>query len=282
MYTTAMNRKARITDIARLGFSTTQTHHCTFASAAPISYLAAVVTSKMETRSKTVRTAEITADSTPLKSADEPSSPDPGRPVYFWRESHPQTGFLSQWYSSYAFTDPSESDPSSSESPKVYRSAEHYMMHHKALLFGDASAAAAILAASHPRKVKSLGRAVRGYSDEAWFAEREGIVRRGNYCKFTYPVVSRKDSSEARDWRLGTGEGPDVVTARSFREALLRTGDRELVEASPFDRVWGIGFREETAEQSREAWGENLLGKALMSVRDEFRKELQSEQGKTE
>ena len=60
-----------------------------------------------------------------------------------------------------------------------------------------------------------------------------------------------------------------------LRERLLSTGDRELVEASPRDRVWGIGFAAEYAEESREMWGMNLLGKALMTVRERIRAELE-------
>jgi ribA/ribD-fused uncharacterized protein len=55
--------------------------------------------------------------------------------------------------------------------------------------------------------------------------------------------------------------------AESLRGWLLKTGDRKLVEASPFDRVWGVGFTEKNAGANRQRWGQNLLGKALMVVR---------------
>lgn len=54
---------------------------------------------------------------------------------------------------------------------------------------------------------------------------------------------------------------------------LLATGERELVEASPMDRVWGIGYGEKKAGLNRHRWGKNLLGKALMDVREQLRKE---------
>jgi predicted NAD-dependent protein-ADP-ribosyltransferase YbiA (DUF1768 family) len=76
-------------------------------------------------------------------------------------------------------------------------------------------------------------------------------------------------------WYLGTDGQASTVQAASFREALLRTGDRELVEVSPFDRIWGIGFGAANAERNRARWGQNLLGQALMEVRDEFRRELE-------
>ena len=53
----------------------------------------------------------------------------------------------------------------------------------------------------------------------------------------------------------------------SLKELLLRTGDREIVEASPYDFIWGIGFRERDAGALRADWGLNLLGKALMEAR---------------
>lgn len=76
------------------------------------------------------------------------------------------------------------------------------------------------------------------------------IVEEGNYLKFT---VSED--------------------AESLRAMLLVTGERELVEASPRDRIWGVGFAEKDAERNRVRWGQNLLGKALMSVRARLREE---------
>ena len=61
--------------------------------------------------------------------------------------------------------------------------------------------------------------------------------------------------------------------SEQLRAMLLATGERELVEASPMDRVWGIGFSEKNAEMNREKWGRNLLGKALEEVRRRLREE---------
>jgi len=55
--------------------------------------------------------------------------------------------------------------------------------------------------------------------------------------------------------------------AENLRAQLLATGERELVEASPMDRIWGVGFAERNAGANRQRWGLNLLGKALMDVR---------------
>lgn len=116
-----------------------------------------------------------------------------------------------------------------------------YMMYQKAILFNDTAAGLAILNASHPRKAKSLGRKVHNFSNEVWDAERERIVLHGTVLKF------RADPA--------------------LREKLLATGDRELVEASPLDAIWGIGFAEANAEDLRADWGLNLLGKAIMNAR---------------
>lgn len=58
-----------------------------------------------------------------------------------------------------------------------------------------------------------------------------------------------------------------------LREVLLDTGERMLVEASPDDKIWGIGFNSEDAEGRESEWGNNGLGKALMKVRERLREE---------
>ena len=145
------------------------------------------------------------------------------------------------------------------------------MMYQKALLFGDAAVAAEILAASHPRQVKALGRKVSNFDDGIWKAERERIVRDGTYLKFTGPV-----SEEGL--RRGTSADAPLIAPLSLRDLLMNTGDQEIVEASPMDRIWGIGYGAAKAESKREKWGLNLLGKALMHVRDRFRMEDEGRQ----
>ncbi|KAI4592396.1 hypothetical protein KJ359_011207 [Pestalotiopsis sp. 9143b] len=203
-------------------------------------------------------------DTTPTKHNKKPGMKTP---IYFFRESDPKRGYLSQWYAGAPFLDPSDA------APKMYRTAEHYMMHHKALLFGDTAIAAEVLEASHPKDVKALGRAVRGFDEAVWTAERERIVQRASYCKFTHPVAGGDEECKDRIWKLGDSPSAVEASAPSFRKVLLDTGDRELVEASPWDRIWGIGYRAETAEANRATWGENLLGKALMAAREEFKRE---------
>ncbi|KAI1358945.1 hypothetical protein F5Y08DRAFT_332738 [Xylaria arbuscula] len=188
---------------------------------------------------------------------------DPNGPIYFWRPQETTTGYLSQWYAQQPFRDRHDSD-------KIYPTAEHYMMHHKAQLFGDAEIAATILEAVSPRDVKELGRAVRGFDNAVWERERERIVTEGNWCKFTLPVL--EDSSLDS---LGNSDNAETMRASSFREVLLATGTRELVEASPYDRIWGVGFAAKGAERNRRKWGLNLLGKCLMEVREQFRREAE-------
>ncbi|MEV6523663.1 NADAR family protein [Longispora sp. NPDC051575] len=127
-----------------------------------------------------------------------------------------------------------------------YGTAEHFMMAGKARLFGDTETAARILDAGGPGAVKALGRQVRGFDQATWEAHRLEIVVAGNVAKF--------------------GQHPALKTY------LLGTRNRVLVEASPLDRIWGIGL---AADDPRAAdptrWrGLNLLGVALMSARDQL------------
>ena len=96
---------------------------------------------------------------------------------------------------------------------------------------------------------KKLGRKVRNFEPEPWDSKKSEIVVEGNKAKFS--------------------QNPDL------KEFLLSTGDAILVEASPYDKIWGIGLDRETAMKgSVEQWqGENLLGCALMEVRDWLRSE---------
>lgn len=129
-------------------------------------------------------------------------------------------------------------------------------MHSKAILFSDDIIAAKILKTTSPKTQKALGRKVKNFNEKVWLENRERIVEEGNYWKY----VSGKDEGELRD-------------GRSLKEKLLETGNREIVEASPMDRIWGVGFGEKNAESRRKDWGLNLLGKALMAVRERIRKE---------
>jgi ribA/ribD-fused uncharacterized protein len=161
-----------------------------------------------------------------------------GQPQYllFWGHQPPPQGCLSQWWPA-AFTVDGVS----------YPTAEHYMMAAKARLSGDTGTVGKILAAPHPGAAKELGRQVRGFDEQHWAEHRFDVVVAGNMAKFS-------QHPQLRDYLIGTGS-------------------RVLVEASPQDRVWGIGLAAgDERAGSPEHWpGLNLLGFALMEVRHQLR-----------
>ncbi|GAA1896422.1 NADAR family protein [Streptantibioticus ferralitis] len=157
--------------------------------------------------------------------------------LMFWghrpkRDGSLGAGCLSQWWPAEFTVDGVR-----------YPTAEHWMMAGKARLFEDEETAAAVLAAGHPNEAKTLGRQVRGFDEELWARHRWHLVVEGNVAKF--------------------GQDP------ALRDFLLSTGSRVLVEASPLDRVWGIGLAadDERAPDPARWRGLNLLGFALMETR---------------
>ncbi len=128
---------------------------------------------------------------------------------------------------------------------RVWASTEQWMMYEKARLFGDVTRMEAIAATEDPGRVKALGREVTPFGEASWAAQRYAVMVRGLRAKFT------QDGALAK--------------------FLAGTRGKVLAEASPSDRVWGIGLREgdEGAQDPRRWRGANLLGFALMDVRDE-------------
>jgi ribA/ribD-fused uncharacterized protein len=124
-----------------------------------------------------------------------------------------------------------------------YGTAEHFMMAGKARLFEDEATRLEILAAPSPGAAKRLGRRVRGFDEHRWEQVRWDIVVGANRAKFQQNLA------------LG--------------EYLLSTAGRVLVEASPVDRIWGIGLagNDPRATDPAQWRGLNLLGFALMEVR---------------
>lgn len=125
----------------------------------------------------------------------------------------------------------------------TYSTTEHYMMAQKAKLFGDMQMYNRILNTKTPREAKSLGRKVAGFNEETWISHRMDIMVKGNEAKF-----SQNDE---------------------LKGFLLSTSDAVLVEASPYDQIWGIGMSVDNPKiEDPKAWkGLNLLGFALMEVR---------------
>lgn len=120
------------------------------------------------------------------------------------------------------------------------------MMYRKALLFNDFAMANLILRTPslHPSQHRLMGRRLKNYHARTWEAERLDVAITGNMYKF--------------------------MQNDSLRSFLLATGDSILAEASPCDRIWGIGFEEKDAVANVQKWGDNMLGSVLMTVRDEI------------
>jgi ribA/ribD-fused uncharacterized protein len=136
---------------------------------------------------------------------------------------------------------------------RTYCCAEQYMMVEKSLMFDDEQEMSKlILKATDPKEIKALGKQVRNFDQDLWDKVKHSIVLNGNYYKFA-------QNDEMRNF-------------------LLSTGDKVLVEASPFDTIWGIGLSEndEKAKDPNTWQGQNLLGFALMEVRDDLRKVYQN------
>jgi len=126
-----------------------------------------------------------------------------------------------------------------------YVTAEHWMMAQKARLFGDELALQKILATTDPARAKQWGRRVRGFDEDKWREHRVEIVQRGNLHKFNAP---------------------------GLRAKLLATAPAILVEASPYDTIWGIGVSVSDSRRfNPRTWrGRNLLGFILTDIRSEY------------
>lgn len=144
-------------------------------------------------------------------------------------------GIYSQWYQASMTID-----------GVLYNCCEQYMMHQKALLFNDIETAEKIMLTSHPRDQKELGRQVKNFDKNLWDKVNLQIVYKANYAKFT--------------------QNEDL------KKQLLETGNKLLVEASPYDQIWGIGMgEEEEGINNPMNWkGQNLLGWAITLVKQEL------------
>ncbi len=125
-----------------------------------------------------------------------------------------------------------------------FASMEQYMMYQKAILFDDKEIAQQILSTSNAGKIKSLGRAVRNYHDAIWNGMRQIIVYEGLLEKF-------RQNEE-------------------LKAKLLATGQDILAECAVQDKIWGIGISmKDDRRFDMDEWkGQNLLGFALMRVRE--------------
>jgi len=153
-------------------------------------------------------------------------------------------GIYSQWKMAKIY------DPKLS---MVFNCNEQYMMYHKAIIFNDNDMADAIMKSGNPRNQKAMGRKVKGFDVDVWEAQAPDIVERANYLKFTQN--------------------------RNLLQEMMQdvsNGYTTFVEASPFDKIWGIGLGEEDPDcLDREKWlGRNWLGIAITNVKDRLVEEL--------
>jgi ribA/ribD-fused uncharacterized protein len=161
--------------------------------------------------------------------------------IFFWGHTPSNDGrisstCLSQWWISKFTVDNIE-----------YCCMEQYMMAQKARLFHDPDTLNKIMNCNEPKRIKELGRQVKNFSDSVWEKERYSIIVNGNYEKFTQ--------------------------ISALKKYLIQTQGSVLVEASPYDKIWGIGMRsDELNVKNPLLWrGQNLLGFALMEVRNEIK-----------
>ena len=163
----------------------------------------------------------------------QPEAADTGKAgyVFFWLDND-DNGYLSNWYKS----------PFTVEGVE-YWCVEQYMMAHKALVFNDLKRYQIIMRSIDQKEIKSTGRDVESFDSSVWSACKEEIVYNACYAKFS------------QNERL--------------KALLLGTAGMKLAEASPRDKIWGIGLDATSAGSTPEAaWpGQNLLGKLLERVR---------------
>lgn len=158
--------------------------------------------------------------------------------LYFWGHQPAKNGSVtkacfSQWWISPFSVD-----------GIIYPTAEHWMMAGKARLFNDQATLTRIIHAPTAPEAKELGREVINFDPQIWDNEKYDLVLEGNLAKFSADPA--------------------------LKDFLLKTGKQVIVEASPVDNIWGIGLAADDpkAADPRKWKGENLLGYALMEVRD--------------
>ena len=157
------------------------------------------------------------------------------RPVLFYGHKRGKYCSFSNFYPS-EFRD--------NQTGLTYCCTEQWLMHHKATVFGDTAMARLIMASKDPARIKAYGRRVMGYDDAVWGACREEVMFQGLLLKF--------------------GQNADI------RAVLLGTGTRPIAEASPTDRIFGIGASaDDPLAQNPDNWpsmGQSLLSPSLFSL----------------
>jgi ribA/ribD-fused uncharacterized protein len=144
-------------------------------------------------------------------------------------------GIYSQWHKSNLVID-----------GVTYNCAEQYMMAMKAKHFNDEETLAKIMSIGSPRIQKEYGRQVKNFDPIEWTNVCKDYVFKANLVKFSDPIL---------------------------KKSLLNTGTKEIVEASPYDKIWGIGLdQDDPRALDKKQWqGTNWLGEVLMKVRETLR-----------
>jgi ribA/ribD-fused uncharacterized protein len=165
--------------------------------------------------------------------------------IYFWNHKPERNGViskncLSQWWCN------DDWKPLFKHEGIDYPTAEHWMMAEKARIFGDHKTENEIIKSSDAFAAKELGKKVRNYRESVWRSKRTDVVIKGNILKFSQN--------------------------EKLKDFLINTGDSILVEASPYDYIWGVGLKEtQSVINNPYMWkGLNLLGFSLMEVRDKI------------
>lgn len=127
----------------------------------------------------------------------------------------------------------------------TYNCGEQYMMHMKALTFNDFETADKIMEEYVPSEQKKLGREVKNYKESVWDIIRYELIKKGLKEKFTQ--------------------------SNNCKSYLLKYKNCQIVEASPKDRIWGIGYDSYSALDNIDDWGQNLLGKILTELANEIK-----------
>lgn len=158
-------------------------------------------------------------------------------PIYFYSHTRGKHNYMSNFYPCN-FIDTNEIS---------FHCSEQYLMYQKCLLFDaeNDTMLKKILAEKEPAKIKALGRKVKNYNDGVWDEFRYQIMVDGLYLKFS--------------------QNPQIG------EQLCATYPNMLYEAAPNDNIWGIGMcAKEAITKDESEYGTNLLGKALMNVREQL------------
>ena len=152
--------------------------------------------------------------------------------VRFHKPEEPN-GYLSNWDMSGFILD-----------EKKYCCAEQYLMEQKALLFGDTAIAEKIMQTTDQQTMQDLGRAVHNFNDVIWDGSKQVILYRALVAKFDQNM--------------------------HLAAKLVKTGDSILAECAKSDHIWGIGrSMDDPRADDIALWnGQNLLGFALMQIRD--------------